>query len=72
MHPYLSAELAAEHRQDLLAAADRQRLVAAAAPPAALRRRLRGQLSFLGARIAGPSEPTGHRSNPLLGKEEGC
>jgi hypothetical protein len=72
MHPYLWAELAAERHRDLVLTADRQRLAAAAAPPAALRRRLGRQLVSLGARIAGPSGPTRHRSDPLLGKEEGC
>jgi hypothetical protein len=72
MHPYMSAELAAEHRRDLLLAADRHRLVAAAAPPAALRRRLGGRLVSIGVRIAGPSRTTRHPSSQLIGKEEGC
>lgn len=65
----LSATVAAEHRRDLLAAAERDRLSAAAAPPAALRQRLGRGLVALGQRVS-PQEPVMEcRPDRLTGKE---
>lgn len=63
MHPDLTAALAAEHRRELLATADRRRLAAAAVPPAALRLRLGQRLVSVGLRISGHPKLINHPSD---------
>ena len=68
MVPDLSAAIAAEHRRDLLLAAERSRLASRAVPRGWLRLRWGRRLISLGMRISGDSN--GHdRIHPLARKE---